>query len=282
MTAHRKFQRVRRGFAAVLIGVVAAFLTCAGKSSAADLSHRSLFRLVDGRTFQGRVQKIDSAWKVTAENDAGETLTIALDELTIWGRMREPNGPQTLLIDDSVVAGDIVRYGAKSLTAGIDYESFSQRSIWEPTPIDLDRVRGVVFQQPGDLSERDRLYQWFRSDQAKADRVRLTNGDELAGAVLRIGFPETAQDDADPDAEPDRMLFFKTGGRETAAALSRVRAIALNPALSREPPANRRGVLLGFRDGSAVLRAKPASRRAARVRDHRRRRRAEDGQAPDD
>jgi len=249
--------------------------------------------MLDGRTVSGAVVGIEPDWTIVAARPvaipsqdskadisatkkpakiAGDTtFRVKISELAYWGQQRETSNPFVVLVDGSQVAGDLIRFGRKQLTVGIDYEVFSQRSIWEPADIPLAMVRGVVFQPPGDLGERDRLQTWMHSPKVRTDRLRLTNGDELSGTALRISLqPQpveletkdgsrapagaaTARDPLEIEAENKRVFWFKTSGRETAAPIEFVRAVALNPATAKHPGREQTAVTLAFRDGSRLV-----------------------------
>ncbi len=264
----------------ILVSAVAATATAQGKPT----SHISVFRRLDGSSVQGAIVSIDRDWvigAVTLTNPeklagagepSGKAFQVKLSELAFWGRQEETSNPFVVLVDGSHVAGDLIRFGRTGLTVGIDYEVFSQRSIWEPTTIPLSEVRGVVLQPPGDLGERDKLRTWMKLPKVRTDRLRLTNGDELAGVALRVALrsaqenPKLSKDDKRPvdslppardplevEAENQRVFWFKTGGRETSAPLEHVRAVAMNPAIGKPSGKTDPGVMLAFRDGSRLL-----------------------------
>lgn len=275
-------------FVAALLALTLTIASSAPVSAQA-VSRSGVLRTLNGARREARVIRITDDWRIDFEGADGERFRLGLDQLIGWGTQQEPAVPYLALVDGSLVAGDLISLEKQQISVGVDYENFSQRSVWEPSPIQLNRVRGLVMQPPADMRSRDRINRWLANTEARTDRIRLTNGDELAVAVSNVamqhlekapiaadedGANEDGEDKDDDgkdendeeteptvearevvDEEPIRVLRFKAAAREASAPVSLVRAIAFNPALlSRPQPTSDKlpVVRMAFRDGSSV------------------------------
>lgn len=234
-------------------------------ASAQAVSRSGVLRQLDGKTRSARVLSVDADWQVEFEGEKNKRFQLGPKQMVLWGRQVEATSPTAILVDGSIVAGDLLQLNKERLSIGIDFANFSQRSVWQPTDIPLTAIRGVIVHPAADLATRDQLRLWLQDARARTDRVRLVNGDELQGGVIGVQEPMAPASDEDiddaetppmaEDDEPTRVLAIQAGAREATAPMSVIRAIAFNPATAQRtltPGADATIVRLAFRDGSSV------------------------------
>ena len=105
----------------------------------------------------------------------------------------------------------------------------------------LDSLAGHLFASPPDAQELDALLDRIARGQARADRLILDNGDEVAGLI------ETLEAD---------KLTIKGDLGPVDIALRRIVAVIFNPALRQQPAARPGAAWIGLADGTRLLAAK--------------------------
>ncbi len=197
--------------------------------------------LLDGQEFQGRLVELTSQgeWLFS---QAGQPVTVARDQLVMWGRYRDRSEkPWVLLTDGSLLAAELLSIDRENVVlAG---------QLWSDTRVPRQHVRAIVFRPAVQELARDRLFYRALTEVRAEDQLLLENGDELKGQMPSEVKPE-------PGAfHPQRIRWSVSGSAEPVdMPLDRVSAVFM--ATHQHPPAMPdNAVWIGLMDGSRVLAA---------------------------
>ena len=186
--------------------------------------------VVDGPPVAGKIARIDAQWQITLA--LGEkTRVLPAAELVRWGAPVEVSRkPLLVLADGSLLPADVTTADREKLQA--DSLLFGKISLL------LDAVAGIVFHPPSDRRRLDALLDRISGAESRtADRLLLSNGDELGGHLETI-------DENSVNVEADLGPLTLPTERITAVLL---------PRAAQPKPAKERQTWTGFRDGSRLL-----------------------------
>lgn len=111
---------------------------------------------------------------------AGQPRSVAWDDLVSWGDPAEAlRGPQWILSDGGLLVAELIEADAESLTL--------QSPLLGRVKLPRQRLRGALFDVPGDPAARDAALHAVREAEAGGDRLWLVNGDRLAGSLRNLG-----------------------------------------------------------------------------------------------
>ena len=149
--------------------------------------------------------------------------------------------PQTVLVDGSVIAADVVALDKDRVTLawGADGE----------IKLPLELVAGIVFAPPADLQQADLLRANVAGTSGiPSDRATLSNGDELKGEIGGLNIA------TDPRTKlTHSQLVIRTSAGEIKAPRDKVTAVAFNSSLATRPKREDARLWVGFADGSRLL-----------------------------
>ncbi len=201
---------------------------------------------LDSKAFEGKLVGADEKWGLTFETDGRDRKVSAMDLLR-WGRPAElRRGPVVVLGDGSLLRVDAIEYDGTVVKI--------ESALFGDVSLAGEMVAGIVLELPVDIVDADRLLDWAagkikqtanskRQQTATiGGRIRLLNGDVLAGRVLRI------------DAENVR---FETEVGPVTTGLERVEAVRFDRPLENvRTPGGTDGIMkawIGLVDGSLLL-----------------------------
>ncbi len=194
---------------------------------------------------------ISDQWRFRFEDEQAKPVDVDHSQLVVWGRrVEQGRGPIILLADGGQIVGDLLGIDSNSLSVGLDYSRFSNRSVFEPSRVPLSRVAAVLLRPPADALQRDLLIARLRAMKGAKDLLVLRNGDQLEGTLNKPA-PEITNDTADAD-EPSRVFRLGTVGGDATAPYEHVAAVVFNPTLRESGRPRGSFVWVGFRDGSFV------------------------------
>jgi hypothetical protein len=223
---------------------------------------------IAGGTFQGELVSIDASGLATfrvakAKEQAGETRTIALDDLVRWGNPVAAR-PQTIVVladgGQIVTAADWAG-GAAVRLAGEDVVLLSDT--WNEVRLPRGLVSGVVFAQASRAVVREELVKRARDEpspgpslkgRGSLDVVLLTNGDRVTGRITKLeGGTAAIETGGSAVSLPlSRVEAIGFGGSDQPSAVSRQQKDASEPS-SNPSPKGRGKLAVGLRDGSFVF-----------------------------
>lgn len=185
---------------------------------------------IDGEPFPAELTAVNASWQLTFDTD-DTPRTLPAGELVHWGAPPEPRGgPVVVLVDGGAIPARPSCFDRATLTC----ESDTLGDLRLP----LELVAGLVFHLPGDRQLRDVLLDRVVRADGDSDRVLLTNGDEVAGAVAGLG---------------DAGVELATAAGRSAIGIDRAAAIVFNPALRRRVEPRGLRAWVGLNDGSLLL-----------------------------
>ncbi len=169
----------------------------------------------------------------------GENRDVKVAELIRWGAAIDAKrGPLVLLVDGSLLAaypmGDPLTLVDESIHVEVDTTDTEDFVKWQ-AKLPVDTVRGVLFQMPSEIAERDRLLDTLDDPERRTDVVFLTNGDKLEGTI-------TALDNSELKLDSDSI--------EAKIDIDRIQAIAFNAALAHRVDRSKRRMIVSTADGS--------------------------------
>ena len=137
----------------------------------------------DGQPFAATLKSIDSDWNLDFATADGPRRVPAA-KLVQWGQWRElGDGAQVLLANGGlIVATEIVSFDRDQIQFDSD--------LFDTARLPRTALAGIVFHQPTDRARGEKLADRIVADAADADRVLLSNGDELTGTIT--GFAKNA------------------------------------------------------------------------------------------
>ena len=212
----------------------------------------------NGPPLAGALIGADDKWNLMFTAGSRQRKISAADLLR-WGRPAVlKRGPVVVLADGGLLRADAIDYEG----TGVSIES----ALFGRVTLAGELVAGVVFELPVDAADADRLLDWTANASSLAKklatnarrpkntdntgRIRLLNGDELTGRILRVD---------------DENVRLETEVGPIAIDLGRVEAIRFTPPLKKTPPQNALPldaagdeiddirVWLGLADGSLLL-----------------------------
>ena len=215
---------------------------------------------LEGESWGGSLVAIDGNWRLTFETD-GRQKTMPAADLLRWGRCGEiKHGPVVVLADGGLLRADVVEFDGRAFSI--------ESAMFANVRLPRELVAGVVYELPVDRQDADRLLDWA-ADRAentketaaetpvpkKPGRIRLLNGDELAGRITSIGEENVRiETETDPTAAHPMAIglthvaavrFAKSGQAKRA---KRGHSTLSNK--SRVPPLR---MWTGMADGSLLL-----------------------------
>lgn len=225
----------------ILIALLLILLSHA-TSWAADGGDMQTATLADGSRLDAYLSSVNSDGSFRFTTADGKARTVPPEQLVRWGAAVDTKkGPQILLVDGSLLVayplGEPVSLVDDSLRAELDLFDLGtprQREVKLP----VDAVRGVLFQVPGNLGERDRMLDRLADLTRRSDLVWLANGDTIEGTLVSLN---------------EKSVKLKMNGTETAIDMGRVAAVSLNPALARRPGTQSKKTILSTADGSRLM-----------------------------
>ena len=189
---------------------------------------------IDGESFIGSLAEVDSDWRLTFDAD-GKRIKMPAADLLRWGRCAEiKRGPVVVFKDGGLLCAYVAEFDGRSFTV----ESPTFAAVRLPA----DMVAGVVFELSVDVHSADAILDWAAGrtgSDCEKDRVRLSNGDELAGRITSIG---------------ENSVKIETELTPLTVDLARVAAVKWG----RKPIGDKRGhhtlaAWVGMKDGSLLL-----------------------------
>lgn len=185
---------------------------------------------VDGEPFPAELTAVDASWQVTF-SAGGTQRTLPAADLVAWGTCRPwESGSALLLSDGSLIAAEVLEADKQRVAA--------ESELFGTVKLPLESVAGIIFAPPAERNARDLLVDQITRADHSGDRLRLVNGDELAGRVDSIRHSVVR---LDTDVGP---LEVKT---------ERVTAVVFDPDLRRRAQPTGLHALAGWRDGSRLL-----------------------------
>jgi hypothetical protein len=186
----------------------------------------------DGTRDNGKLLSIDANWKCVFQV-GDRQVTRAAIELIKWGKLSAPQPEKTLLF----LAGD---RGAAGLVAELlrttDGKLHLSSAAAGDVSLPLSMVRGIIWQGAGDLARWEKLLNRPEAD-AQADRVALSNADELTGRFAGLS---------------DEHLTWRGASGQLRLAIDRVAAVGFAAGASPKTPGGLRAIV-GLADGSRVV-----------------------------
>lgn len=184
---------------------------------------------IGGRPFLANLKAVTTEGTITWQGRSGEQ-TLAAQELVEWGAPEERRrGPQVLTAGGSVLVCRDITIADDVLDAKSDFAGNIR--------LPLESVRGVIFRPAMHRLRRDRLEHRIVASDGDADRLILSNGDELEGTVL--------------EATPTRVSFSHNVA-ETNIETQRLLAILFNPSLIEPADPKKTQMRVGLQDGSLL------------------------------
>ena len=178
-------------------------------------------------------------------SQAGQRITVARDQLVMWGEYRDRSQkPWVLLTDGSLLVAELLSIDRENLiVAG---------PLWSETRVPRQLVRAIVFRPAIEERARDRLFYRALTEVRGEDQLLLENGDELKGDMPDELKPE-------PGAfHPARIRWPVSGSAQPIdMPLDRVSALLMATRLvvtgqnTKSVPGD--AVWVGLIDGSRVL-----------------------------
>jgi hypothetical protein len=193
---------------------------------------------LDGRIPSAALVSVDTDFRVRLDVQ-GQLRELAARQLVCWGAYRDSaTRPLALLVDGSVLTGDLVELDGQSLTLSSQFMS--------DVTLPRGAVRGMIVLPPTASLRRDLLLARLE-DSAAADRLFLTSGDVLTGRV------SARRQEGGVSSGPSRWSVVLEGSeREVVVEMGSASAIVLGRAAALPQPLERR-LLLGFEDGSLLV-----------------------------
>ncbi len=176
---------------------------------------------------------------------AGKQEPLTPEDFHRFGGWRDiSRGPHVLLVDGSILVGDVLKIDDEQLHLG-DAAGLG-RCRFDGAAIPLSAVRGVMFQPPAETLVRDRLALKLQTESAKQDIVSLIGGETLAGLLLGSKKAIAGGENSGP-----LPLVFQLDGaaRPMEILPGRIKSLALNAALL-QPTKDLPRYWLGLRDGN--------------------------------
>lgn len=190
---------------------------------------------VDGRPFALPLTSVDAGWSLEFGGGADQRVLDAAD-LVSWGAPVEPAGPTRLVLADG---GQLVASIKEADRERITVDS----ALFGELQIPLELLAGVILNAPAGAERADRLLMAVRRAEGTTDRLLLENGDELAGSLRAIQSSASRGGGA---------VKLETEAGPVEAAMDRVEAVILNPAVQAKPAAPALHALVGLADGSLL------------------------------
>ena len=187
---------------------------------------------VDGGSFAAELSAIDAQWQITFLAAEGPRVVPAADVVS-WGSCVEPaRGPLVLLRGGDLLVADVLAADKQKVSA--------DSTLFGLVDLARDMVAGVVFLPPSNRVRRDLLVDRVEAARGDADRLILTNDDELAGSI------ESLRGD---------VVRIGTDLGVLDVELARVRAVLFRRPLAAPAPAQGLRAAAGFSDGSLLTAA---------------------------
>ena len=184
---------------------------------------------IDGSPLVASLKEIRPGSKLVFAVDQ-QRRVVAAPDLVRWGSFADAvAGPQIVLANGLIVAQEV--------RIADDRIEITSRT-FDRITLPIAQVKGILLRAPLEPLERDQQITAIARAKGESDRLRLENGDELSGTVVRLDDDKLALEGAQGQIEIDR---------------ANVRSAIFNPALGAN--AERRGLslLVGFKDGSRLL-----------------------------
>ena len=257
-----------RACLALLIAAIAAGPTSQNAFAQNDSPQKTpqAITLVDppfnGPPLAGALIGADDNWNLTFTAGSKQRKISAADLLR-WGRPAGlKRGPVVVLADGGLLRADVIDYDGTDVSI--------ESALFGHVTLAGELVAGLVFELPVDATDADRLLDWTANANHLANnlarklatnarrpkntdntsRIRLLNGDELTGRILRVD---------------DENIRLETEVGPITIDLGRVEAVRFTPPLKKPPPENVLPVdaggdaiddiraWLGLADGSLLL-----------------------------
>jgi len=186
---------------------------------------------VDGEPFPAEIATIEGNWRIEFRSKDRER-RLAADDLVGWGHFREAQqGSIVVMADGGLLRADILSADKQGLL--VDVLSLgAARLPWKT-------LAGVVLRPPAGRRQTDLLLDRILKMSSPADRLLLTNDDELSGLFV---------------AWDNQTIRLQGDAGPLDISVDAIRALVFDPALRQEPPEGR-GVRawIGLADGSRLL-----------------------------
>jgi hypothetical protein len=205
--------------------------------------------LADGKRIPATLVGIDAELKISLrETEVIRVLPLA--DLVMWGSYLDvERGPQIVLVDGSVIVGDVLDISAKEITIG-DGTGLG-RVLWNPSSIPRAAIRGIIFQPPVDPLTRDKLLADVRQFAGREDELRLVGGEVVRGSLVESE-PKPLGPQANGAPWDDFRLAIRGRSEPLSVSAAKVQALVLG-STARDDAAGKSAVTLGLSDGSLAV-----------------------------
>ncbi len=175
---------------------------------------------------------------------AGEEQRKTADDFSRFGSWNDsPRGAHVLLVDGSVLVGDVLKIVDEKVFLG-DAAGLG-RCRFDGTELPLAAVRGIIYQPAAESLARDRRWLQIQTGKPAKDTVHLIGGETLPGLLLGSKLSEKEH-----DGSPLPLKFqLSAAARQIEILPGRIEALALNATLlqaAKQPPK----FWLGLSDGN--------------------------------
>jgi hypothetical protein len=229
-------QRMRRPWSLLLCASIPWAVLPADRCAAYEQSPSELAVVTaDGDVIEGRLQL--QAETLTVELEAGRTRSLDREEVVRIRRTaagQSPALPQalTLLVNGDVLAGLPIRVADDLLS--LDWSGTTPPS---SVQVPLEFVRAIVFAQPDDDLEQERLQRQWGLPRAGSDRLLLKNRTTVDGEL---------------DGIDGRNVLLSTGLGPVNMPRAEIAALTLNSELASRIPVPEVSAILLCADGSRI------------------------------
>jgi hypothetical protein len=165
-------------FLSVLAWLAAYVFVCLQGASGAD----PLAFPLDEPPFAAQLASIDAEWNIHLR--IGDRLrVVAAKDLAYWGRYREVDqGQKILLTDGSLIRADVLLLDNKQVVLG-DATGLG-RGQWDESILPREALSAIVYQPPAGAAAFDRFRASLWDDSLHADRLLLQGGESISGTLL--------------------------------------------------------------------------------------------------